>query len=234
MVNILAVKRGLIALAALSLVGCSSGGEKSMASVFLGKITDRFRDGPDEPAGGGGQKLTRKLVEESGGSLIYVQLPGDKGRTLMNATSVNGPYVTFVSRFSQSVTLRGSLITGSRGFGYDLLGISTSGDDPVVRATPPQNWPKSIRRTYTFPGDGPAGRSITVKCGFGAGGETSVVIVERQHTGTLMAEACKGDGVEFRAFHLVDKAGQIWKSQQWLGPDQGLIDLDVIEPYTGE
>lgn len=238
MVHILAVKlRGLsAAMLAVVLIGCSSGGSKTPTTLFLERFAERFRGDNDEAAKGpGGPKLTRALVEQSGGSLVYIRLPGDKGRTLMNAASVHDGYVTFISRFGQSVTMLGSRITGSRGLGFDLLSVATTADDPLVRPVPPANWPKRLTRSYTFPGEGPAGKTLRVKCGYAPGGETSVEIVERVHEGILMVEACQGDGVEFQNFHLADKTtGFVWKSQQWLGPRQGSIELEVIEPYTGD
>lgn len=218
---------------ALALAGCSSGGDNSFTLVKAAwnEIFPGDKDKPAKP----GPTLTRAAVEKSGAAMIRTRLVEENVRPVLSAAAQHGPYVTYVSRLGQSLTLRGSLITGTRGLGYDLLSVATGPNDPVTRAIPLQNWPAQVTRTYRFPGRGPGGVARTVTCTYQPGEPREIEIVEVVHSGIQVAEHCAGDGVSFTNYHLADRhTGFVWRSIQWLGPDQGAIDLEVIEPFTGD
>ena len=61
-----------------------------------------------------------------------------------------------------------------------------------------------------------------------------IVILEVRHRGVAMTEICESDVYDFEALHLADvQTGFVWRSLQWLGPQQGLIDLEIVLPFTG-
>ena len=234
MVDFLAVKRLCLVVCAVALTACSSGQGPSPAGLVLSKVKARFssdKDDKPKPTGGG---LTREVIDNSGGSAIYIKVRGDEARTFMTAISIHGGYVTFISQFAQSVTLRGSFVTASRGMGADLLSASSSAGDPLVQATPVADWPAEVTRQYSFPGQGPRGTVMTFTCTPRVGAELQYEIVEVIHDLVTVTETCRNTAMEFENTHYADvQTGFVWRSRQWLGPVQGWLDLEVIEPYTG-
>jgi len=151
---------------------------------------------------------------------------------LLFARSLNDDYVTYASQLQQTLTLRGSLITASRGIDTDLLALRSDIDDPVAVLTMPKDWPSNISRDYHMPGDGPSGIVYSVTCQLEAGSAYELALLDKVFETQIMQYMCDGDDVSFINTHLVDATGQILQSSQWLGPRQGSIEIDVLEPFT--
>ena len=225
----------LSVLAVTLLAGCSSNG--GGGGIMFRAIKDTLFSGGDketvQPAGtpsSGG--LTRARIEESGLALIRANIDGDSATNVLSATSLNGGYVTYVSAFQQSISMKGTLITATRGLGSDLLSVADAPNDPIANMTPIANWAKSYERSYRFTGDGPAGRVITVQCALSSQAPMQVTIVEVTYDVTPFIESCRGDGVSFNNVHLADEDGQIWQSRQWVGEGLGILNIEVLEPLT--
>ena len=152
----------------------------------------------------------------------------------MYAFAKNGPYVTFASPFMQQVTLLGSQVTGTRGLGTDLLSAWSTSPDPLARPIPPAGWPATVRRTYELPADGPRGRVVTYDCRFERGATREIVILQVRHAGVEISETCTGPAGSFENLHFADvSSGFVWRSLQWIGPAMPLLDLQIVDPYTG-
>lgn len=230
----MAVGRLAVATLCLALAACSSGGGVNrIAKAAFESLKQRFERDDAAPASGGGQRLTRAAVEATGLAMIRARLVSDAAPSLLAAQSDNGGYVTYATQLNQTLTLRGALITASRGLGHDLLSVEASASDPLVRATPLDRWPSSVTRVYRFPDLRlPGGKAITVRCTYVFGDPDTVTIVEVTHQGRQVGETCRGEDVEFQNLLLADaETGFVWRSLQWLGPRQGVIDMEVIEPY---
>jgi|GEM_PF-1382660 len=235
MERVLAVIR-MVLLAAL-LAGCGNGSGSGQSQKIIKAAFENFRGGDDVATAGSGPapaQLTRAAVDALGVAMVRVRSTEGGGRSSFAAQTVHQGYVSYISQFGQMVTLNGSLITASRGIGTDLLSLTPDPSDPIVRPTPLDSWPNTITRTYRHPGRGPGGRAVTVTCRFEPGQELEVEIVEVVHKGRQIEEFCTdGKGLEFANNHFADlDSGRVWRSIQWLGPDQGAVDLEVIEPYT--
>jgi hypothetical protein len=224
----------LIALAALA--GCSSGGTDPIVATALEELGG-FWPGGEEPAPGApAQPLTRAQVDAANTAAIWARLESDQAPTLMYAVALNGGYVTYLSQFRQSVTLRGpAQVTGTRGLGTDLLSAWSSRPDPLAQAIPPGSWPARVTRSYEFPADGPLGRVEVYDCRFELGNTRELAILQVRHRGVEISEYCTGPAGSFENLHFADAAtGFVWRSLQWIGPEMELLDLQVIEPFTGD
>ncbi len=71
-----------------------------------------------------------------------------------------------------------------------------------------------------------------MQCRFIKGPAYELALLDKSFDTTIMQGQCRGDGVRFTNIHLVQADGQILRSAQWLGPDQGMIEIDILEPYT--
>ena len=228
------MRRPLIAAAlALALAGCSDGEVNPIVVAAVGEILPGERgDEPKAPP----VPVTRAALTRADVAAIQVRLVNDPSRTqtLLFAASDNGGYVTYSSSLRQNFTLRGSWITGTRGIGWDLLSASSSRPDPLVSAIPPGSWPRQVERTYEFTAFAPQGRVEAFTCTYEFGEQQELVIVEQRHVGVVVSETCTGESGSFENLHLADvRTGFVWRSLQWLGPQQGLVDLRVVVPYTG-
>lgn len=226
--------RPILTLSALSiLAACSSGGTSPVVTVIKGVILPPKSE--ETPSTNAGSTLTREKIEQFGLALIRGRIEGEDISNLLTGTAVNDQYVTYVSAFRQNITMLGTLITGTRGMGGDLLAVRADANDPVAFATPTANWSTTLTRDYRFPGIGPAGKTVSVVCNLARAADTTVTIVEVTYNVTPFTEACKGDGVEFTNTYLAQPdTGQIWQTLQWVGDKVGYVNIDVLEPYTAE
>jgi hypothetical protein len=224
--------RRALAAALLVLAACANGEVNPIVDAAVDEILPSER-GPEEAARPR-TPVTRAALTRADVAAIRVGLVGDQSRTLLFAASENGGYVTYSSALRQNFTLRGSLITGVRGVGWDLLSAASSRPDPLVAPIPPARWPGEVERRYWFPADDPQGRLETYVCRFDFGAAREIVIVEQRYRGVEVTEVCEGAFGTFENLHFADlETGFVWRSLQWVGPQQGLIDLEVLVPFTG-
>lgn len=230
-----------IALGALALAtalsACSSGGGTNpVVSALWSKVKPGARREAAvteaEAAARPRIEVTFAKIEETGLAIIRARVGEDTHGVMLYARSVNDNYVTYASQLQQTMTLNGSLITASRAIGYDMLSLRTDEGDPVTVPTPLEDWPERVTRDYRFTGDTPEGNLISVRCKFMKGPAYELALLDRVFDTTIMQGQCRGDGVRFTNIHLVQEDGHILRSAQWLGPDQGMVEIDILEPYT--
>ena len=227
----------LAALAAFILVSCSSSGRSPIMTAVVDAVRPGNGGEAEAQAAEAGAapraRLTRAKIEELDIAMIRGKVEGDTGRgTLLLARTVNGEFVSYMSQGRQSFTLQGGLITASRGVGHDLLSVKAAANDPVAHKTPPDDWPQTVSRSYFLSGGNrPEGVELPVTCAFQKTRGMQIEIVEITYDLIMMVEQCKGEDAEFVNVHLADpESGFIWKSAQWLGPDQGMAEYEVLEP----
>ncbi len=220
---------------ALSLGACSnnSGGNGAIFKAALAELFPKMIDTGANAKPAKAPVLTRAAVEASGAALIRIKLETENARSTLQGVSENGGYVTHISRFGQTITLRGGLVTASRGLGFDLLAVEAASTDPVITAIPLADWPDEVTRVYHFPAQGPTGLLVPVTCRYAPGERLEIEIVEITYSGQQVEEICSGADVSFvNDLFVIPETGMIWRSLQWLGPEQGRLDLTVIEPFT--
>jgi hypothetical protein len=229
------MKRTLALLSLLALAACGSAADNPVVREGmgeLGRLWSRREPAPAQPA----RVLTRADIERADVAAIHARLATDPSPTLMYAASSNGGYVTYMSALRQQITLHGpAQITGTRGLGWDLLSAWTETPDPLSRPTPPQSWPAGVRRVYQLAGEGPQGTVVAYDCRFELPGTPAeMTILQVRHRGVQIPEICAGPEGGFENLHFVDSSGTVWRSLQWVGPKMALVDLQVLEPYTGD
>ncbi len=229
------MRRPLLAAAlGLAVAGCSNGEFNPIVEAAVLEILPGERAPEADPAAAAAGPLTREQLTRADIATIRAKLTGDATPTYLFAASDNGGYVTFASGIRQTLTLRGSFVTGSRGLGWDLLSALSSRPDPLVTPIPPGQWPTVVQRSYEFSAFAPQGRIEAYECRFEFGEVEELVILQVRHRGVSVTEICENETGSFENLHLADVAtGFVWRSIQWLGPQQGLIDLQIVEPFTG-
>lgn len=224
----------LLALGTVALAGCGSGGTDPILGAALEEAGALFPGGKDAAPPAPGRPITRADIERADTAAIWARLEGDPAPTLMYAVAANRGGVTFMSGFRQAVVLRGSLVSGTRGMGTNLMAAWSDGRDPLVTPTPPASWPARLVRHYEFPADEPEGVVMTFDCRFERGAAAEMTILQVRHVGVEISETCTSEAGTFENLHFADaSSGFVWRSLQWTGPTMPLIDVQVIEPYTG-
>lgn len=212
---------------ALLLSGC--GAASDITPVVQGLWTS-WRERGEDAAPVGKRTPSRETIEEVGAAMVQVNLEGDAHWPILGAVSQNGAYVTYVSRARQSLTLRESQVTGTRGYGTDLVSATSSANDPLATLTPPGDWPGEVTREYRFAG-GPDGRLEVFTCTLTRAGEAQIELAGTPFAVVGFAEQCTGDSGSFTNLHAADaQTGRVWQSRQWIGPDVPMLTVEVLEP----
>ncbi|MFO1142372.1 MAG: YjbF family lipoprotein [Amaricoccus sp.] len=226
--------RRLALLPLLALAACGSGGKDPIVQAALDEVGGGFWH-KEAPSGPPPKQVTRADIERANVAAITARLESDKSPTLMFAASSNGGYVTYSSPLQQQVTLHGTAqITGTRALGTDLVSAWSSAPDPLAAPIPPSRWPGRVKRVYELPGEGPQGQVLTFECSFEPPVPAEMTILGARFSGLNISEDCSGPSGSFENLHFVDAStGTVRRSLQWTGPKMELLDLQIIEPYTG-
>lgn len=217
-------------LLVLATASCGTGtADVAIVRTAIGQIWK----GEEEDAPKGKRTLTRAQINELGAAMIQVNLAGDPSWPILVAASQNGPYVTYATKAKQSVTLRESQVTGTRGLGTDLISATSSDNDPLKVLTQPDNWPEQVTREFRFAGAAPVGRIERYTCRLVKAGPAKIEIAKTPFDVIGFAEVCQGEDGKFQNLHAADaRTGRVWQSQQFIGRGMPPITIEVLEPVT--
>lgn len=220
----------LAALMMTALVGCTDEGLNPIVSKAIDEVNPFSTSTPAQP----GAPVTRAQIDRADVATIRARLVSDKSPTYLVAAANNGGYITYASGLRQLIVMRNSQVTGTRGLGYDLLSAKSSSPDPLATPMPIAQWPERVQRSYEFPANAPRGRVETFDCRFERGAAKEMVILDQPHRGVEISEYCEGPTGSFEQLHFADAStGFVWRSLTWTGLSQGLVDIEVVLPYTG-
>ncbi|MGD1926844.1 MAG: YjbF family lipoprotein [Paracoccaceae bacterium] len=229
------VRSGLVLLGALLLSACTSG-ENSSFERLKPIIEEEIFGGPifgdPEPAPTP-REPTRAELNEVPFATIAVSIE-DSPRAFVVPLADNGGYLTYQDALRRGVIMRGGLITATQGLTYNLSAVKHDIDDPIVGPRALADWPDSIYRNYQFAlGGGARDFQITVACRYERGTPERVEIIELIFDTIRVVEICRNTVREFRNTYWVDpSSGFIWKSEQWIGPRQQPMTVEIIRPYA--
>ena len=142
------------------------------------------------------------------------------------AVSDNGPYRTYITGARQSMTLRQGVLTATRGLGSDLM---ASDIDPLLALLRTQRSGQTQRVMQYLDGEDVI-RDLVLDCDVIPGPTVTVAAGEVNRSGRRMTEACRADQITFRNTYVVDSAGQVMQSEQWLSPGAGSMTFQVLRP----
>lgn len=225
------MRRALAIGAVLLLASCSNQG---LNPIVAGAIDELNPLGSAAAPEGPRRTITRDAITRADTATIRARLLEDAAPTYLFGAAENGGFVTYASGLRQTLTLNGTQVTASRGLGHDLLSAVSSDPDPLKRAIPPAGWPSGVTRSYEFPAWAAQGRIETFRCRFAFGPVREIEILDVRHRGVEVTETCSNDERSFENLYLADvSTGFVWRSIQWLGPEQGLVDVEIVLPFTG-
>jgi hypothetical protein len=140
----------------------------------------------------------------------------------------NGPYRTYATANRQTLTLRGGLVTATRGLGRDLM----SADVQQVLERLSHASPGPARRSMQVLDGEDITRSLIFDCQITPG---AADLPPLDKAPRRMQESCRGAnaaaaGLRFTNSYAMDRSGRILLSRQWLPVSSGAIMLAELRP----
>ncbi len=229
--------RRIVPVAAL-LLAAACAGNSPKSQLLKAVVARAFGASAVADAGGGaGQPLPGAdalyaPIHEKGVAAVRIEAPDTGLADVLIAIALEDDRLTYLGRSNRTVVMRGGLLVATHGFGYDPAPIETDGDDPIARPRPTAAWPDSYARIYRTWGMGPEGQRFDVTCTAKAGDMGTIDFVTPPVVVQRMSETCRGSGIRFtNTYEVEPETGAIWRSSQWTGPQQGLVKVDIIEPF---
>lgn len=218
------------AVAFVTLSGCAS----PIGNAIISAASEAV-GASDTPAAtaAAAPRINRAAIKEADVAAIYVSSADTGAFAVTVAVAKRRDGITYISNERRSVVMRGGLAATTRGFGANLQAVQTADDDPLVNETPAALWPDTTRRTYLFAGQGPDFVPVTARCRVAVAEPVTLDVLGVDRTGDAVVEVCRTDtGLSFSNQHIISPSnGKIWVSNQWTGPIQGMLTLQVIEQF---
>lgn len=227
-------RRGRMALFAASvlvaLAGCGSDTQqtetgrqasaelKHMFSALFGK---KGTAAPVDP-----ETIAREGLAVNKGPMILASLESHGFTQILGMTGENGTMRTYFTPDNQAVILRGGMLAGTRGFGFDITSAETEALGALVRGRRAGSATLVLR---TLDGLG-IERPLPLQCSTRAGASTSYPFAGITWSGTQMVAHCEGQGYSIDDTFIVASSGTIVASRQWVGPQVGYLTVQVLRP----
>ena len=161
-------------------------------------------------------------LEEQSSDRLLLNVFESGAATAMVQISTNGSRVTWVSTEGASITIEEGVISATRGFGADLMGLQT----PTVGAAlqEPSNY---IRTHDLLNGLGQIER-IDYQCVSSFSKEETLEISDKSYETSAYSEACQGENYSFENTYWLTSDGTFVQSVQWISPELGHIGYQKL------
>ncbi len=202
-----AMRSAAVGLVCLTVVaGCSNAPDNQ---VTAGTITKSIFTGRKSVPAPTAQQIAAdvsKALAATDAPLILLMIPERQAVTVMQKLEQNQGYDTYGTGDRRSITLRGGMLSGTRGLGNDIM----SSDINAVRALVSARKAGTAQRFMRYLD----GEELTISevrtCNVYVTGSDSMT--------THVSETCAGDGADFTNTYRVTPGGRITQSRQWHSP----------------
>ena len=226
------MKYGILLLAAAALLSaCSYDSapdvEKGVRPISLvqARLSRNDEEAPAKP--NAAQLAQTALNSKIPGTLLLATTVQTGDTTVLAEWAKNGDYTTFATPTRQSVTLRHGIVTATRGLGYDLMSAELGQTTHLIKARKSG----AAGRIHTYLTVEGVERVIGLNCTISRGNDQNLP----KPTGgavkvTVMQETCgsTSGAITSQSIYLVDGHGAIQASNQWVGPEYGNLNLQVL------
>ena len=164
--------------------------------------------------------LSPQVLAAADQPVMLAEIPARRAAASLIVAGTNGSHVTWVSGDGISLTLQSGLLTASRGLGYDLMSADVSQSLLLLQG----NSGTAVRVHRYLDGE----NQITLRsfvCSASPAGAESVDLITRRVSARIVAENCASSGESFTNRYWIAGSGHIIKSEQWVGPETGMIRL---------
>ncbi|MGR3272926.1 hypothetical protein DU478_01755 [Thalassococcus profundi] len=205
------------------LAACGSNtGERNPTEILSQTLQAAISGGPEV------QPITTQQIATALGSttepIALVSLLDRTNQALVLRIESNGPYETFATSSRQSLTVRGGMITATRGLGGDLM---SSEAEPLLALIQAGRGGTVPYVTRYLTGDDQT-EVFRYTCSVRDAGTERVAggVIDIQ--GRKLAVVCTGTGPSFENTFVIDRSGQILKATQYLGDFLGRVSIQML------
>lgn len=222
-------------LLAAGLAACSSGGYSTTERIAP-LAEDALFGGPifgDDEEVQAPPEFTRAQLNAVPFATIAIKDP-EGNRAFVVPLADNGGHLVYQDALRRGVVMFGGLVTATQGLPYNLAAVRYALDDPIAKPRPVTEWPGSVFRNYQFVGRGGARNfQITTSCVYQVIAREQIEIIELLFDTVRIAENCSNAVRTFTNTYWADpETGFVWRSEQWIGPRQDPLNIEIIRPYT--
>ncbi|MEJ6710055.1 MAG: YjbF family lipoprotein [Amylibacter sp.] len=215
----------------VALVACSSekNPQPGLGKVALAMAKARLKKGDVETADATKKppQVTREQMQALGRHVVFVSIPRFGIGVATVELAKNGPFRTFMGANQATVTLRGGIVTATRGLLVDLIAQELSvNPETLFQGTFPKTYTKTQRHltgestlaTYEYScAMAPLEQNETLE------------IFGKTHTVHQFAELCRRDGRAFQNNYWVEPTSNVvWKSNQSISKEVGHLTLQRV------
>lgn len=219
-------------LAAVLALGALAGACTSQGPSIYQRLGGLVKEGlaPSEPEPV--PEVTRAQLNEVPFATIGVSF--GQGRSYIVPIADNEGYLDYRDNAGRSIRMHDGLVVATEGAGADLNAIRFAQDDPIANRSPLDEWPESVFREYQYKWRHGSQYGVTLACKYQRLAAETIEIVEIDFDVVRVVETCTNQKRQVVNTYWVEPAdGFIWRSEQWLGPRIGSVEVDIIRPYGG-
>ncbi|MDF1872318.1 YjbF family lipoprotein [Vannielia sp.] len=220
----------------LALAGCGNDPNRGAGNTLLKDITQVLRKTVSKGDNKGGAQTDAQVAQlvplalkRVKGSALLALLNDGKQVAVLGEQENRAGYMTYTTTERQTLTLRGGIITSSRGLGGDLMSSSVDETARLVRARSAGQGQRVMR---FLTGDWQE-VGLSFACRVSRDQAETIPTATRGNVQTQrMIEICRSTsgGTTFTNIYWVSGGGTIWQSRQWLGNDNGYIAVSLLRP----
>lgn len=215
------------ALVATQLAGCSNDPTRinygALSRDVAAQLGVALPFGGSAPAPSQGLADPAQVLAQTNAPVTLAQPMNGTAPFYMVGVRDNGPWRTYATGTRQTLILRQGLVTATRGLGRDLMASEVDQTLALLRS----GKPGQARRVMQVLDGEDITREIALDCTLGVGGQTRTAT---GLTGRAMTEDCAAGDLRFRNSYVVDAAGMVIQSRQWLPTLVGPLSLQVLRP----
>ncbi len=178
--------------------------------------------------------VNRAAIEQADLAAVLMLSPGTGIAAVGIAIQMRDGRIIYNANDNRGVTLDGGLIYATLGFGTNLQAVTTQSNDPLVTEAKAGDWPAEVTRTYHVSQRGTVFAQFTAVCRNQVGRQLVIDVVDANRRVVEVLETCATqEGDTFNNIHYLDAAtGRVWRTNQWTGPVQGNMQVDVIDQFA--
>lgn len=219
-------------LGALLLAGCGTDtGKNETLGIFgqtlqeVGKSAAFWKEKP-KTAAVDPEAMARSALESNKGPLLLATFESTGYTNIFGMIGENGDMRTYASPARDAIILRGGMMAGTRGFGFDTMSAEVAATARLIHA----RQSGSARKVVRYLDGLGLERPIPLECKVQAGGTAEYTFIDKIWRGTQVLEQCEGMGVKMTNSYVVSAQGNILASRQWVAPQIGYVVLQTVRP----
>ncbi|MEB8387645.1 YjbF family lipoprotein [Rhodobacteraceae bacterium KMM 6894] len=218
------LRAAALGLTCLALTACTNSPDKHVTATTITKSLFKGRAKPKPVDPNQLAASIQTVLASTNAPVIALAIPNRKAATVMSQLDVNHGYATFGTSDRRSVTLRGGMVTGTRGLGEDIMSSDISGVQALIAG---RRNGTAQRVTRYLNGEDVTVAQVTT-CTVSVGTTDRYQLAEVNSAATSVSETCRAEGGEFTNTYRVAPTGRVLQSRFWHSPMNEYITIQAL------